>query len=181
VRQLPNEGVHTKNSKAIITYMLPLDNLLEIVIEWTRFVRSELGENALWYPNLSTDGTDWSKKEFVGSKESRRHSFTRALRRFCKRERIPYRSPHKLRHGHGVFIAKNSATFEEFKAFSQNMGHSTTDITDRFYSKFSKDDVRVIVMRVGAEKNSLADMDKRILDEFEEFKAFKRWQEKQLK
>ncbi len=80
-------------------------------------------------------------------------------------------------HGHGVFVAKHSKTFEEFKAFSQNMGHTTTEVTDRFYSKFAWNDVKEIVMRVGNQDTPSLDVDKRLLKELREFQEFKRWQE----
>jgi integrase len=100
------------------------------------------------------------------------------LKRFCKRVGIEYRSPHGLRHGHGVYIAKISATYEEFKAYSQNMGHETTEITEKYYSRFANKDVKRIVTRKDIkERGIFPEMDEETLREFEEFKAYKYWRE----
>ena len=56
------------------------------------------------------------------------------------------------------------------------MGHTTTEVTDRFYSRFSKDDVREVVMRVGDNDNSSLKIDSSLLEEFREFQVFKKWQ-----
>jgi integrase len=87
---------------------------------------------------------------------------------------IEYRSPHSLRHGHGVYIAKASATYEEFKAYSQNMGHETTEITEKYYSRFAQKDVKRIVTGQ-VNKNEFTELGEVELKEFREFQAFKKW------
>ncbi|MDH5506236.1 MAG: site-specific integrase [Anaerolineae bacterium] len=172
VYQLPEEGVETKNNKAQITYLLPVKELANIVIEWTKFVRKELGEKTLWYPNLNSDGEGWSKLEKVGGVESRRQSLSRGLKKFCKRAGIKYRSPHKLRHGHGIYGVKRVSTLEEYKAFSQNMGHDTLEVTDRIYGRLGGEDVRGIISRL-ERKSSEPESDKEKL--FEEFTEYLEW------
>jgi len=98
-------------------------------------------------------------------------SFSRGLKRFCKRASIPYKSPHKLRNGHGVYGVKVSQKTEEYKVFSQNMGHESMDITDRLYGKLAGDDVKKIIMTFS--ENTLPEPGDKEL--FRQFSAFKKW------
>ena len=52
---------------------------------------------------------------------------------------LPERSPHKFRHGHIHYGQSHSKTQEDYKAISQNVMHSTTGITDKFYSNMDDD------------------------------------------
>ena len=54
--------------------------------------------------------------------------------RLAREVELPYRSPHKFRHGHVHYGQAHSRTQEDYKAISQNVMHSTTGITDKFYS-----------------------------------------------
>lgn len=170
VYQLPKQGVHTKDTKALKTYILQIHDLLEIVREWDGFIRVELGEDALWYPNLHRDGNQWVLGD-PGKVESRRMAYSRGLKRMCKRAGIEYKSPHKIRHGYAVYGLKNARTIEELKAISQNMGHDNVYTTDRFYGKFASDDVKEIIIGLSQAGN------KNSSDEelFREFLAFKKW------
>lgn len=132
----------------------------------------ELGEDAYWFPNLSTDGTEWSMLEKVGNAESRRISFSRGLKRLCWQARLPYKPPHKLRNGHGVFGVKATKTIEEFKAFSQNMMHENMEITDRLYGRLGLDDVKRVVSGLKI-SNKEDESDEDILREFLKFKRQK--------
>lgn len=169
VDQFPSEGVKTKNSKAARTFLLPIDDLFEIVKEWDKFVRDELGLDAFWYPNLTTDGANWLPDQKTGNSDSRRISFSKSLKRFCKLARIPYLSPHKLRNGHGVYVVKQAEDIEEFKAYSQNMMHGSMEITDRLYGQLSGDDVKAVVTG----KKEKTENDKHLL-----FQEFMNWMDK---
>ena len=52
----------------------------------------------------------------------------------------PYHSPHKFRHGHVHYGQAHSVTQEDYKAVSQNVMHSTTGITDQFYSNINDEE-----------------------------------------
>lgn len=173
VDQFPNEGVRTKNSKAARTFLLPARNLLLIIGSWHKKVERELGRDAYWYPPLTTDGMEWNKSNRVGSTESRRMSFSRGLKRLCRMADIAYKSPHKLRNGHGVFGVKASKTIEEFKAFSQNMMHENMEITDRLYGRLANDDVRQTIRNLGEEANS-NHTDEELFRQFVEFQQWKK-------
>lgn len=173
VDQLPSEGVKTKNSKAARTYLLPLDDLVEIANTWHKRVKKELGEDSLWYPVLSSDGTEWATETDIGSTESRRMSFSRGLKRLCKKAKLVYKSPHKLRNGHGVFGVKAARTIEEFKAFSQNMMHESMGITDRLYGRLAGDDVRNAISGLRQDE-----ADEKTTEElFIQFSQFLKWRQ----
>jgi len=56
------------------------------------------------------------------------------LKTWTEKVGLPYRSPHKFRHGHVHYGQAHSKTQEDYKAVSQNVMHATTGITDQFYS-----------------------------------------------
>ncbi len=114
-----------------------------------------------------------------GTVDSLRLSCSRSLRRFCKLAGIPYRSPHKLRNGHGVFGVKVAENLERYKAFSQNMMHGSMDITDRLYGNLAREDVKNAISSLGGD-DPLDIGDGETLKEFREFQAFKRWQKNNL-
>jgi integrase/recombinase XerD len=147
VYQNPSEGVKTKNNKSMETVLLPIDELLEIATDWYKTVMNELGENSYWYPALSTDGLRFVKVEETGDVESRNQSLRHGVKRLCKRAGIKYRSPHKFRRGHGVYAVKNSENFEQFQAYSQNMGHEDPGTTFKYYSKLSNTDIRDVILK----------------------------------
>lgn len=59
------------------------------------------------------------------------------------------------------------------------MGHETTEITERYYSKFARKDVKCIVKGNKGLGNSSVEFDEETLKEFREFQAFKQWWENQ--
>lgn len=127
------------------TILLPIEPLLEVVRDWDNIVRKKLGLDALWYPKMSTDGLSWGKTE--GDTEASRKSFRRGLKKLCKLTGVEYKSSHKIRKGHGVYAVEHSDNYQEFQAYSQNMGHENPGTTYRYYSKLSNDDVKDIILR----------------------------------
>jgi integrase/recombinase XerD len=147
IYQNPSEGVRTKNNKSMETILLPIDELLVIANDWYETVFTELGENGYWYPALSTDGLRFVDIKDIGDIESRNQSLRHGVKRLCKRAGINYRSPHKFRRGHGVYAVKNSENFEQFQAYSQNMGHEDPGTTFKYYSKLSNNDIRDVILK----------------------------------
>ncbi len=58
---------------------------------------------------------------------------------------VEAKSPHKIRHGHGVYGLKHAKTMEEYKALSQNMMHESVATTDKTYGVLIRDDVKNII------------------------------------
>ncbi len=55
---------------------------------------------------------------------------------------MPYHSPHKFRHGHGVYALKLAKDVAALKAVSQNLMHASLSITDGVYGMLSTTDIK---------------------------------------
>lgn len=147
IRQLPEDGVRTKNRKAAVTYLLDIPELLAVCQSWDQMVRSALPADALWYSNLTTDGMALlpATHAVLGRTCTVEHD----VRLICQAAAVPYRSPHKLRHGHVVYALKRAHNMAELKAISQNVMHASVTITDQIYGRLVNDDVRAIITGLG--------------------------------
>jgi len=81
---------------------------------------------------------------------------------------IPYRSPHKVRNGHGVYITKKSENIGEFKSFSLNMMHSSMQTTDSLYGQLANDEVGATISNLG--NSTLLEDEEKLYSEFLKFK-----------
>jgi site-specific recombinase XerD len=144
VQQLPELGVRTKNSKAAVTFLLDLPDLLAVVTQWDAFVREQAGERGLWYLPLLPDGTGILNGGLTDSL-NRDQTYRRGLRALCKAAGVPYQSPHKLRHGHAVYGIKNARNMAQLKAISQNLMHSSVTTTDGIYGNLKEEDIRAAI------------------------------------
>jgi integrase len=148
VHQLPQWGVHTKNSKAAITHLLPIPQLRVCVDEWDAFVRAHIKDpRVAWYTSLTHDGLGLRPDDIVGQHKftGRRSAFYQGLQELCEIAGVPWRSPHKIRHGHGVYGRKRSKTIDDYKAVSKNMMHKTVATTDALYSRMVEDEAGAII------------------------------------
>lgn len=132
IRQWPEMGVHTKNSKRATTYFLDIPDLMTSVKEWDSLLRvRHLPCDTLWYTPLTTDGMDFLKDHQPSA--NRNHKLVEALRRLCDLAGVVYKSPHKLRHGHAVYALSRCQNIADLKAVSQNLMHSDISTTDGIY------------------------------------------------
>jgi integrase/recombinase XerD len=148
IQQLPELGVKTKNSKAAITTLLPIPDLLEVAAEWDAHVRSiAVNGQVPWYPRLSSDGMKIMADDQINEVQitGRRSALYSGLQELCQLAGIEWKSPHKIRHGHGVYGVKHAKTMAEFKAFSQNMMHDTVVTTDKTYGRLAEEDIADII------------------------------------
>lgn len=150
ILQFPQLGVHTKNNKAAVTFLLPIPELRTIVEAWDQRVR-QLGTDALWYATLNNDGTQLTRttRAIVGRSSVVGHD----IRMLCKKAGIEYLSPHKLRHGHIVYARNLARNLEDFKAISQNVMHSSMLTTDQVYSGLMNNQVENVIARLGTQPN----------------------------
>jgi len=148
ILQLPRLGVRTKNRKSAITYLLNLPDLLAPVQAWDARVRAVASPESLWYSTLTRDGMTLTQtvKAYAG----RFDTVERDLHTICERAGVPYKSPHKLRHGHVVYALQHAKTMTEFKAVSQNIMHASVTITDQVYGAFTGQDVQNIIANLGS-------------------------------
>jgi integrase len=145
VMQLPIKGVKTKNSKAAITYMLRIPDLVQVAAEWDAFLRARLPENAYWFAFL--DKGQELTINFEGRKNAvgTRQEFNKFLCAFCERAGVEYLSAHKLRHGHAVYALKAAKKTSDLKAISMNLMHSNIGITDGIYGRLVEDDIQTAI------------------------------------
>lgn len=152
IHQLPEMGVATKNSKAAITHLLPIDELWKVVREWDSFIRPKLPLTAYWYVHLDRGGEICQDKPSQENRAATRPNFRKALLALCRQADVEYKSAHKIRHGHVVWALKKCKTMDEFKSVSQNVMHSSVGITDSIYGKLVDDDVRNTIRNLGKEE-----------------------------
>ena len=75
---------------------------------------------------------------------ARRNAMYEGMKIICKAIEIEWKSPHKIRHGHGVYGVKHAKTMADYRALSQNMMHESTNTTDK-YTAFLEDEVGGII------------------------------------
>ncbi len=154
VRQWPDLGVRTKNGKAANTFLLPqpeLADLRDVARRWDVKVRAALGDSALWYAVLDPDG-GFAQIQEAGA--HRDDALRRRLRDLCERAGVPYRSPHKFRHGHIAWARDRCVTVAEFKAVSQNVMHESMSLTDSRYSTLGESELAARLAGLGAEERA---------------------------
>ena len=121
--------VKTKFSKTFNTFFFPVgDEILEIVSEWVAFLRDEKlwGNDDPLFPTTRIEVGTSRKFEATGVKKAH-WSTTTPIRRIFRDAFISaglsYFNPHSFRHTLVQLGEKLCKTPEEFKAWSQNLGH----------------------------------------------------------
>lgn len=175
VYQYPSMGVHTKNNKSAKTVIYPIPELLNVVMEWDREIRKVLPENGFWFaPLLPESGEiDQDCREVNHNRVS---LVQKNLKKWLNKAGLPERSPHKFRHGHIHYGQAHSLTQEDYKAVSQNVMHSTTGITDQFYSNINDEEKK---NRIDSMFNNEKKAEN-LSEEYKQFLEFLAWK-KELK
>jgi len=170
VFQFTSSGVHTKNSKSAKTILYPIPELLEVCKACDKEIRQVLPEDGFWFPPLLPD-TGEINPNCREPNDTRVMIARKNLKTWMEKVGLPYHSPHKFRHGHVHFGQAHSKTQEDYKAVSQNVMHSTTGITDQFYSNIDDDmkKNRIDSMFENGENKDNTDQ------EFEEFQQYLNW------
>lgn len=121
--------VRTKYSKTFVTQFFPIgDDMLRIVDEWADYLRRVKlwgHDDPLFPKTLATFGKD---QRFEHVQLSREHWANATPIRTIFREAflaagLPYYHPHSLRHTLAQMGERLCQTPEQFKAWSQNLGH----------------------------------------------------------
>jgi integrase len=141
VKQWPSLGVETKNRKSATTYLLDIPDLLAVVERWDTFVRGHMPPDAMWYtPTISRFGEQILSPEPPGLRRS--VAVIKRMRKLFAAAGLPYRSPHKFRHGHAVFALQHARTMADYKAVSMNLMHEDIRVTDGIYAPLAHDEVQ---------------------------------------
>ena len=133
--------METKNDKSATTYLLDIPDLLAVVEKWDAFIRAELPPTAMWYtPTVSRWGVQTLSSERPG--ENRNIAISKRIHRLFDRAGLPYKSPHKFRHGHVVFGLQHAKTMADYQAVSTNLMHEDIRVTDSIYARLASDEVK---------------------------------------
>lgn len=136
--------VSTKFSKTFITYFFPVgDDIRQIVAEWVSFLK----EQKLWgnddplFP-MTEVGVN-AHKQFDVTGLKRKHWRTTApvreiFRESFKKAGLPYFNPHSFRNTLACLGEKICKTPEDFKAWSQNLGHEGVMTTFLSYGQVAQ-------------------------------------------
>ncbi len=140
VEQDPRE-VKTKFSKTFTTYFFPVgDEIRRIVEEWVAFLREEMlwGNDDPLFPATRVALGPSRQFKAVGLERAFWRSATRIRTNFqdaFARAGLPYFNPHSFRNTLVRLGQSVCHTPEEFKAWSQNLGHDTVLTTFLSYGQ----------------------------------------------
>ncbi|MBU0657168.1 MAG: tyrosine-type recombinase/integrase [Gammaproteobacteria bacterium] len=133
--------VNTKFSKTFRTYFFPVgDEILEIVTDWIKYLTKEKlwgNDDPLFPATMVSQGSD---KQFgPAGLDQRNWKTTEPIRRIFReafeRAGHPYFHPHSFRKTLASLAEKMCRTPEEFKAWSQNLGHENVLTTFTSYGE----------------------------------------------
>jgi integrase len=153
--------VKTKFSKTFTTYFFPVgEEVLNIVADWMRFLREEKlwGNDDPLFP--ATRITLGATRQFEAAGLERTHWSTAAPIRTIFREAfesagLPYFHPHSLRKTLVRLGLEVCQSPEDFKAWSQNLGHEQVLTTFMNYGKVATDRQGEIIRRIGIPQPSM--------------------------
>ena len=154
IEQHPGE-VKTKYSKKIVTFFFPVgDYFKDIIIEWVHFLKNEkhFDYNSPLFPNtkLSLNENDqFSRHEL----DSVVWQSTTAIRTIVKQAfesaGLDYYNPHSFRNTVVQLGYQFCKTPEDFKAWSQNLGHSSPLTTFTSYGQIEENNQGEIIKKLG--------------------------------
>lgn len=149
VKQFPSWGVKTKNTKAAVTWLLPIPELLEVVKAWDTIVHASLPDSEPWFAALDREASQVTFTTSENRSRTREHALADSVRRACGKAGVKYLSPHKLRHGHAVYALQNVATVADMKAVSQNLMHASMVTTESIYAMLTGTQVSDRIKAIG--------------------------------
>lgn len=174
VLQWPELGVKTKNGNKATTFLFNIPDLLEPIKKWDDTVRFALPETSPWYAPISQS---WGEQRLSDDPpgKNRLNALEKRLQKLFNLANLPYKSPHKFRHGNAVYGLLHAQTIADYKAVSMNLMHESIKTTDSIYAPMLSSDVRNRITNlsnpsstgsnseierflVGLEKENLADV-----------------------
>jgi integrase len=153
--------VKTKFSKTFVTYFFPVgDEIRHIVAEWVRFLREEKlwGNDDPLFP--ATRVALGQERQFEAAGLDRAHWSTATpirsvFRGAFERADVPYFHPHSLRKTLARLGEQFCKTPEEFKAWSQNLGHEQVLTTFTSYGAVRQDRQGEIIRGIGSSRQPI--------------------------
>lgn len=147
--------VNTKFSKTFTTDFFPVgDDVRQIVADWVGYLRTERlwGNDDPLFPRTAVAVGEDARFAPVGL--LRQHwrdasPIRKAFRDAFEAASLPYFNPHSLRHTLGALAQTMCKTPEEFKAWSQNLGHEGVMTTFYSYGTISRGRQAEIIKALG--------------------------------
>jgi integrase len=156
--------VNTKFSKTFTTYFFPVgDDVRSIVAQWVEYLSAE----KLWGPDdplfPATRVALGERHQFEASGVARTHwsnagPIRAIFREAFERAGIPYANPHSFRATLAGLGERLCGTPEEFKAWSQNMGHEGVMTTFTSYGEVSRERQARIIRSLNDEEAPAGDL-----------------------
>ena len=152
--------VRTKFSKTFTTWFFPVDeDILEIVIDWVAHLRNDklFGDGDPLFPATHVGLGEDNSFRADGLSRSAWSNAT-PIRKIFKEAfaaaRLPYANPHSVRKTLAQLGERLCRTPEEFKAWSQNLGHEQVLTTFYSYGQVARDRQAELIraMADGAER-----------------------------
>jgi integrase len=146
--------VNTKFSKTFTTWFFPVgDDILQTVVDWVTYLRQEKlwgGDDPLFPPTKIAVG---ASRHFEVSGLGRKHwSSAGPIRKIFKdaftSAGLPYFNPHSFRKTLAQLGEKLCHTPEQFKAWSQNLGHEKVLTTFSSYGEVAAERQREIILEL---------------------------------
>ncbi|GGH39919.1 Site-specific recombinase XerD [Cribrihabitans marinus] len=168
--------VRTKNSKLIESVLLPLGPEIEgVLFSWVGYLRDELR----WQPDdplfpQSRQRIDPQRGPVVDGIKRQVWSNSQPIRQIFKRAftgaGLPYFTPHRVRNTVVEYAYLTCRTPEEFKAFSQNLGHESVVTTLSSYGQIPLARQRELIRNAGKSRDLDAKLERllEVLDRSED-------------
>ena len=156
IRQWPELGVRTKNSKKATTFLLNIPELLDPVRRWDTIIRPALPASTPWYAPIAHS---WGE-QYLSTEESGRNrsqALQKRLRLLFSLANEEFKSPHKFRHGHAVYGLLHAQTMADYKAVSMNLMHDSIEITDSTYAPMLSSDVQERIAGLSGQASFMPD------------------------
>ena len=170
--------VHTKFSKTFTTYFFPAgETVLSIVHEWIDYLESERlwgNEDPVFPATRVSQGLD---RQFKGSGLKRNHwssasSIQSVFRQAFTNAGLPYFNPHTFRNTLARLGEECCRSPEDFKAWSQNLGHEQVLTTFTSYGTVSRDRQGQILRSLGMQEKAICSTNAELIEGI--FQRFKR-------
>jgi integrase len=155
--------VRTKYSKTFPTFFVPIGgNALAVVEDWVSYLHRE----RLWAPDdplfPATQVALDSNRQFAAvgiDRKGWRNAVTvrKIFRDAFRAAGLPYSNPHTFRKTLARFGQQTCRTPEEFKAFSQNIGHEDVLTTFTSYGEVPLDQQAAIIRSLSSRKAEVTD------------------------
>lgn len=163
VHQDPRRGVNTKFRKAIVTKLMVFDQrLVGPILDWHKYLIAErlFPHTAPFFPKsrveqaagaLSYVCTGVSDQFWQGG-----NGLREILQKRAEDAGLDYFHPHSFRHAAVLLAMQKCTTPEEFKAVSQNLGHSHVMTTLQTYGNLPIDRMREVMGQINFGASSSA-------------------------